>query len=101
MKNKVLSLTKVFLRSSFQNIETANNQNKQSQKSKAMIILYVFIFAYLAGIVGFFSAIVIIYATQFFIAGYYISIYSSVIAAIIYSIADYFLPNKLNIKNAP
>ncbi len=55
MKNKVLSLTKVFLRSSFQNIETANNQNKQSQKSKAMIILYVFIFAYLAGIVGFFS----------------------------------------------
>ena len=53
------------------------------------------------GIVGFFSAIVIIYATQFFIAGYYISIYSSVIAAIIYSITDYFLPNKLNIKNAP
>ena len=45
------------------------------------------------GIIGFFSAIVIIYATQFFIAGYYISIYSAIIAAIIYSITDYFLPN--------
>lgn len=45
------------------------------------------------GIIGFFSAIVIIYATQFFIAGYYISIYSAIIAATIYSITDYFLPN--------
>ena len=47
------------------------------------------------GIIGFFSAIVIIYATQFFIAGYYIPIYSSIIAAIIYSLADYFLPNTI------
>lgn len=46
------------------------------------------------GIVGFFSAIVIIYATQFFIAGYYISIPSSIIAALIYSVADYLLPNE-------
>ncbi len=46
------------------------------------------------GIIGFFSAIVIIYATQFFIAGYYIPIYSAIIAAIIYSITDYFLPNQ-------
>lgn len=45
------------------------------------------------GIVGFFSAIVIIYATQFFIAGYYISILSSIIAALIYSFTDYLLPN--------
>ena len=45
------------------------------------------------GIVGFFSAIVIIYATQFFISGYYISIFSSIIAAAIFSVADYILPN--------
>lgn len=46
------------------------------------------------GIVGFFSCIVIIYATQFFISGYYISIFSSIIAALIYSAVDYMLPNK-------
>ena len=46
------------------------------------------------GIVGFFSCIVIIYATQFFISGYYISIFSSIIAALIYSTVDYMLPNK-------
>ena len=46
------------------------------------------------GIVGFFSCTVIIYATQFFISGYYISIFSSIIAALIYSAVDYMLPNK-------
>ena len=45
------------------------------------------------GIVGFFSAIVIIYATQFFIPGYTISILSSILAALIYSVIDYILPN--------
>lgn len=45
------------------------------------------------GTVGFCSAIIIIYATQFFIPGYYISLLSSIIAASIYSIADYILPN--------
>ena len=35
------------------------------------------------GIVGFFSCIVILYATQFFISGYYISIMSSIIASLI------------------
>lgn len=45
------------------------------------------------GIVGFFSAIVIIYATQFFIPGYTISILSSIFAALVYSIIDYILPN--------
>lgn len=47
------------------------------------------------GIVGFFSAIVILYATQFFIPGYYISIPSAIIAAFIYSVCDYILPNEL------
>lgn len=46
------------------------------------------------GIVGFFSCIVILYATQFFISGYYLSIYSSIIAALIYSVLDYCLKNK-------
>lgn len=46
------------------------------------------------GVVGFFSCIVIIYATQFFISGYYISLLSSIIAALIYSVLDYIMPNK-------
>lgn len=45
-------------------------------------------------IVGFVSATLIIYMSQFIIRGYYISILSSIIAAAIYGIIDYFLPNK-------
>lgn len=45
------------------------------------------------GVIGFFSCIVILYATQFFISGYYISVISSIIAAIIYSAVDYMLDN--------
>lgn len=45
------------------------------------------------GIVGFVSATIIIYMTQFIVKGYYISILSSIIAAAIYAIIDYFLPN--------
>lgn len=46
------------------------------------------------GIVGFFSCIVILYATQFFISGYYISIMSSIIGSLIYCVIDFALPNK-------
>ena len=46
------------------------------------------------GFVGFISATIIIYTTQYFVDGYYISIFSSLIAAGIYGIIDYFLPNK-------
>ena len=46
------------------------------------------------GIVGFVSATVIIYMTQFIVSGYYISILSSIIAALIYGIIDYFIPNE-------
>lgn len=45
------------------------------------------------GMVGFTSAVVIIYLTQFFVDGYYISIISSLIAATIYGVIDYMLPN--------
>ncbi|MEG2310472.1 MAG: phage holin family protein [Clostridia bacterium] len=46
------------------------------------------------GFVGFTSAALIIYITQFFVDGYYISITSSLIAATIYAIIDSMLPNK-------
>lgn len=46
------------------------------------------------GIIGFFSAVVIIYSAQFFISGYYITLLSSIVAALIYSVVDYTLPNK-------
>ncbi len=46
------------------------------------------------GLVGFTSAAMIIYITQFFVDGYYISIVSSLIAAAIYGIIDSALPNK-------
>ena len=53
MKSKVLSLSKVIFKNSFQNMETAKEVN--NKKSKSMIILYIFAFLYLAGIVGVFS----------------------------------------------
>ena len=46
------------------------------------------------GFVGFISAAIIIYVTQFFVDGYYISIVSSLIAAATYGIIDSLLPNK-------
>lgn len=46
------------------------------------------------GFVGFISAAIIIYVTQFFVDGYFISITSSLIAAAIYGIVDSMLPNK-------
>ena len=56
MKNKVISLTKVIFKNSFQNMETAKSSNEnKNKKSKSMIILYIFVFLYLAGIIGIFS----------------------------------------------
>ena len=46
------------------------------------------------GLVGFTCAAIIIYLTQFFVDGYYISIISSLIAAAMYGIIDSMLPNK-------
>jgi len=47
------------------------------------------------GIVGFVSAAVIIYMTQYFVDGYYISVVSSLIAAAIYGLINSMLPNRL------
>lgn len=46
-------------------------------------------------ITSFFSFAIIIYATQFFISGYYISIFSTIICSIIYSLFNYFLQDKM------
>lgn len=51
MKSKVISLTKVFLKSSFQKMKQENT----NKKSKSMIVLYIISFGYLAAIMGFFS----------------------------------------------
>lgn len=48
------------------------------------------------GLVGFTCAAIIIYLTQFFVEGYYISITSSLIAAAMYGIIDSMLPNQSN-----
>ena len=46
------------------------------------------------GIVGFVLAVVILYATQFFVAGYSISWMSAIIGALIYGVIDYILPGE-------
>ena len=53
MKSKVFSLSKVILKNSFQNMESAKSKNENTSKRKyGMIILYVFVFLYLAGIIA-------------------------------------------------
>lgn len=46
------------------------------------------------GFVGFVLAVVTLYATQFFVAGYSISWMSAIIGALIYGIIDYILPGE-------
>ncbi len=44
------------------------------------------------GFVGFALAAIILYITQFFVAGYSISWFSAIIGALIYGVVDYFIP---------
>ena len=44
------------------------------------------------GFVGFALAAIILYLTQFFVAGYSISWMSAIIGALIYGVVDYFIP---------
>lgn len=44
------------------------------------------------GFVGFAISAIILYATQFFVAGYTISWIAAIIGALIYGVVDYFLP---------
>lgn len=46
------------------------------------------------GFVGFVVSVIILYATQYFVAGYSISWMSAIIGALIYGIVDYFLPGE-------
>lgn len=45
------------------------------------------------GFVGFVAAAIILYLTQFFVAGYSISWIGAIIGALIYGIVDYFIPD--------
>ena len=54
MNSKVISLTKVIFKNSFQNMESAKTIN-ENKKSIGIIVLYIFVFLYLAGIIGVFS----------------------------------------------
>ena len=44
------------------------------------------------GFVGFVLAVVILYVTQYFVAGYTISWMAAIIGALIYGVVDYFIP---------
>ena len=44
------------------------------------------------GFVGFILSAVVLYVTQYFVAGYVISWMAAIIGALIYGIVDYFLP---------
>lgn len=46
------------------------------------------------GFVGFVLSVIILYVTQYFVAGYSISWMAAIIGAIIYGIVDYFLPGE-------
>lgn len=44
------------------------------------------------GFVGFILAAVVLYVTQYFVAGYSISWIAAIIGALVYGVVDYFLP---------
>ena len=46
------------------------------------------------GFVGFVLAVVTLYLTQFFVAGYSISWLAAIIGALIYGVVDYFIPGE-------
>lgn len=48
------------------------------------------------GFVGFALAAIILYVTQFFVAGYSISWIAAIIGALIYGVVDYFIPGSQN-----
>lgn len=46
------------------------------------------------GFVGFVVSVIILYVTQYFVAGYSISWMAAIIGALIYGVVDYFLPGE-------
>ena len=48
------------------------------------------------GFVGFVVSVIVLYVTQYFVAGYSISWMAAIIGALIYGAIDYFLPGEQN-----
>ena len=48
------------------------------------------------GFVGFILSVIILYVTQYFVAGYSISWVAAIIGALIYGVIDYFIPGEQN-----
>lgn len=48
------------------------------------------------GFVGFVLAVVILYATQYFVSGYSISWFAAIVGALIYGVIDYIMPGEQN-----
>ena len=46
------------------------------------------------GFVGFVLAAIVLYVTQYFVAGYTISWIATIIGALVYGVVDYFLPGE-------
>ena len=46
------------------------------------------------GFVGFVLAVIVLYATQFFVSGYSISWMAAIIGALIYGVIDYIMPGE-------
>lgn len=46
------------------------------------------------GFVGFVLSAVVLYVTQYFVAGYTISLIAAIVGAIVYGVVDYFLPGE-------
>ena len=48
------------------------------------------------GFVGFVLAVVVLYATQYFVSGYSISWFAAIVGALIYGVIDYIMPGEQN-----
>lgn len=48
------------------------------------------------GFIGFVVSVIVLYVTQYFVAGYSISWMAAIIGALIYGVIDYFLPGEQN-----
>ena len=77
---KITSLTKVFLKNSFQNTQTASN--KKSSKV-GNTILYLFVFIYLGAIIGFFSYNIISGLVQIHQEAVFLGLFFLIVAAFI------------------
>ena len=49
------------------------------------------------GFVGFVLAAIVLYITQFFVAGYSISWVAAIVGALIYGVVDYFIPGNQSV----